>query len=199
MNIRCNFFHWHPSSYRFSPTTASSQSSQFQPSVNLFSQPLGSFQPLTLPPAPSQATLVTVKCLSTGCNSASIWKGCTHRRCKHHCKERGGCLSHGNTQELVVPQSLPASLTPPPTSEGTAWIPPLSSIADLTPWSPVLLAETQPPTTPTAPQTHTIPPHHHRLHHHRPLPATNEPYSLLMGSPFVATHDAGPSNHQRVL
>jgi hypothetical protein len=62
---------------------------------------------LTLPPAPSQVALV--KCLTHGCSSVRIRKGC-----KHHCKERGGCLSHGNMQkELIIQDSLPASFTPP--------------------------------------------------------------------------------------
>ena len=158
-NMQCNFFYWHPSSPShpfsvFSPT-------EFQPSVNLLSQPLDLSQPLTLPPAPSQTTVV--KCLTTGCNSARILSGCAHQCCKHHCKERGGCLSHGNTQqELIVPHSLlplPASSTHglPPISEDTAQTPPLSSVAELSPWSPILPAETQPPTTPIATRA---PPNH---------------------------------------
>jgi hypothetical protein len=142
-NIRCNFFYWHPNSHPSHPF----------PSADIFSQPLASFQPLTLPSAPSQVALV--KCLTTGCSSARIRKGCTHQRCKHHCKEQGGCLSHGNMQQelrVTIPHSLPASLTLPPISKDTARTPPLSSssVVDPSPWSPILPAETQPPTTPIA-------------------------------------------------
>ena len=98
---------------------------------------------LTLPPAPSQVALV--KCLTHGCSSVRIRKGC-----KHHCKERGGCLSHGNMQkELIIQDSLPASFTPPPISEDTShtiWSATLSSVPS--PWSPILPPETHPPTTP---------------------------------------------------
>ena len=134
----------------FSPTVASSEStgSQFRPSVNIFPQHLASFPPLTLPPAPSQVALVN--CLTPGCSSARIRKGCTHQRCKHHsgCKERGGCLSHGNMQkELIIQDSLPASFTPPPISEDTSHTtrsPTLSSVPS--PWSPILPPETHPST-----------------------------------------------------
>ena len=128
--IQSNFFRWQPNSrhdsellsFRVSPTTASS--SQFQPTVNFYSPPLA----LSIPPAQPPATQL-VKCLATGCKSARIRKGCTYQRCKHHCKEQGGCLSHGNTQ---------LDLTPP------------SSIADPTLWNAIPLAETlgQPPVTP---------------------------------------------------
>ena len=156
-NIRCNFFRWHPSpnshhdlelrSFQTSPTVASS--SQFQPAANFFSQPLASSQPPALPPA-AQPQVVTpdllVKCLTSGCNSARIRKGCAHQRCKHHCKERGGCLSHGNTQS----EPLYSTSTFPPIFADSAAAPtlPPSSIANPSPWSPIPLAETQPPTTP---------------------------------------------------
>ena len=63
------------------------------------------------------------------------------QRCKHHCKELGGCPSHGNTQ----PE--PISLTYPRISTDTALTSPLSSIADQSLWRTIPLAETQPPTT----------------------------------------------------
>ena len=117
-HIRCNFFCWHPSSRQ--------DCNPFQPTVNFLSQPLASSQPPALPPASQVVTLV--KCLTGGCNSARIRKGCTHQCCKHHCKEQGGCLSHGNTQLSAdaVPALPPASIVDP-------------SLLDL--------AETQAPTT----------------------------------------------------
>jgi len=156
-NIRCNFFYWHPNSFQASPSIASS-TSQFQLATDFFSQPAfassGSSlsQRSALPPVTqSQAQVVTlVKCLTSGCNSARIRKGCTHQRCKHHCMEQGGCLSHGNMPTVTASGMISESSTPPPIFENTALTPPPSSIADPTLWNPIPLAETQPPTTPIA-------------------------------------------------
>jgi hypothetical protein len=107
-------------------------------------------QPPALPPA-TQSQVVVVRCLTSGCNSARIRKGCTHQRCKHHCKEQGGCLSH----RIMQLQSI--STTVPPIFADTMLAPPPSSIANPSPWSPIPLAETQrsqPPTTPIATRVH---------------------------------------------
>lgn len=152
-NIQCNFFCWHPNpnsrhdlelrSFQASPTIRVASSSQFQPAVNFFSQPLSSSQPPAIPLATQSQVVVTlVKCLTSGCTSARIQKGCSHQRCKHHCKEQGGCLSHGNRQ------SEPISSAFPPIFADTALTPPPSSIADPSLRSPISLAETQPPTIP---------------------------------------------------
>jgi hypothetical protein len=146
-NIQCNFFHWHPNSRHAS-------SSQFQPAVNFFSRPLASSQPSALPPATQSQVVSLVKCLTSGCNSARIRKGCTHHRCKHHCKERGGCLSHGNTQSEPILSSTFRPTRSPPIFADTALTLPPSSIADASLWSPIPPAETQPPTSPLAIATH---------------------------------------------
>ena len=127
-------------SFQPSPTIASS--SQFQPAVNFLSQPLALSQPLPPASAATQSQVVTlVKCLTHGCNSARIRKGCTNQRCKHHCKEQGGCPSHGNTQPEPITSTFPISAD-------TALTPLPSSIANPNCRSPFPLEETQPPTTP---------------------------------------------------
>ncbi|KAF8805459.1 hypothetical protein BYT27DRAFT_7258214 [Phlegmacium glaucopus] len=154
--IQCNFFRWYPSSrcgsQSLSPTLPSS--SQLHP-VDFFPPPLALSQRFTLPPAPSQvatSSLVNGKCLTSSCNSTRIRKGCTHQRCKHHCKERGGCLSHGNIpleSILPTPHSLPISST----STHIFTDPPLSSVIDPSLWSSPIhipLAITQPPAMPVA-------------------------------------------------
>ena len=95
-----------------------------QPTVNFFSPPLASSQPLALPLA-TQSTLI--KCLTSGCNSACIRKGCIHQRCKHHCKDKGGCLSHGNLNTAPTP---PPSSTADPSLQNTI---PLAETQSLTP------------------------------------------------------------------
>ena len=153
-NIRCNFFYWHPNSpssrdselrsFQASPASpAIASSSQFQPAIDFFSQPafvssLSQLPALQVPPVTQSQVATLVKCLTSGCNSARIRKGCTHQRCKHHCKEQVGCLSHGNTPASGM---ISESSVPPPISENTA---------DPTLWNPIPLAETQPPTTPIA-------------------------------------------------
>ena len=130
MNIQSNFFCWHLNSYHnleLPSFQASPTSNQFQPTVNFFSPPLASSQPLALALA-TQSTLI--KCLTSSCNSAHIQKGCIHQCCKHHCKDKCGCLLHGN---------LNTAPTPPP-----------SSTANPSLQNTIPLAETQPLTTPLA-------------------------------------------------
>jgi len=132
-------------SFQSSPTIASS-SQTLNPAVNFFSEQLASSQDFQLPTTQSQ--VVTFKCLTSGCNLARIRKGCTHQRCKHHCKEQGGCLSHGNTQPEPISSTFPSIFA------DTLTLPP-SSVADPALWNPIPLVETQPHTTPIATRTRT--------------------------------------------
>jgi len=138
-----------------SPTLPSS--SQLQP-ADFFPPPLATSQLFVLPPTPSKvATLADGKCFTNGCNSTRIQKECTHQRYKHHDKEQGGCLSHGNMPEpnFPTPHSLPISSTSPHIFANTS-SPPFSSVIDLSPHSRtlthILLVATQPPATPISTQ-----------------------------------------------
>jgi hypothetical protein len=156
--IQCNFFRWYPSScsgsQSLSPTLSSS--SQLH-SVGFLPPPLVLSQHFTLPPAPSQvATPSLVKCLTSSCTSTRIRKGCMHQRCKHHCKERGGCLSHGNIspESTPTPHPLPTSSTSPHTFTDQLF----SSIIDPSLQNPPmhipLATQAQPPATLVSTRAH---------------------------------------------
>ncbi|EDR05518.1 uncharacterized protein LACBIDRAFT_329483 [Laccaria bicolor S238N-H82] len=107
--VKCNFFHW----------LAGSRTPSLSPHLASTSQLPAVDQPVLLtsisdaagaPPASQKQS-----CITMGCSSTRIRKGCGRRMCKAHCLEAGGCANpaHKASQSTTAPYTV--AVPPPPT------------------------------------------------------------------------------------